>query len=73
MANGQMVLNNNTAHNAIHMTNASNELLSMGADDVYYTDNDELFLQTSWSDLVDVGAHRDKLKAMYNQYMGGGW
>lgn len=73
MANGQMVLNNNTAHNAIHMTNASNELVSMGADDVYYTDHDELFLQTSWSDLVDVGAHRDKLKAMYNQYMGGGW
>jgi phage minor structural protein len=73
MANGQMVLNNNTAHNAIHMTNASNELVSMGADDVYYTDNDELFLQTSWSDLVDVGAHRDKLKTMYNQYMGGGW
>lgn len=73
MANGQMVLNNNTAHNAIHMTNASNELVSMGADDVYYTDHNELFLQTSWSNLVDVGAHRDKLKAMYNQYMGGGW
>lgn len=73
MANGQMVLNNNTSHNAIHMTNANNELVSMGADDVYYTDNDELFIQASWSKLVDVAAHRDKLKTMYNQYMGGGW
>ena len=76
VSDGQVNITNNSAHNCIHMYNGDGWQASLGADDVYTVfkdDGDWVYITAGWGDIADVGAHRDKLKRMYNQYMGGGW